>query len=97
MFISLLQMFVEDNAGAVALARKELAAGDAVTAARRLHTLASNAGFLCALDLMRTAKVLEEAIDRGEAELDGSLADLERQVADLLAASAPWLSEAAVP
>jgi PAS domain S-box-containing protein len=90
MFLSLLQMFVEDNADAAELTRCDLAAGERASAARRMHTLASNAGFLCALDLMKAARALEEAIDRGDTGLDGRLAALGRQIAALVAASAPW-------
>ncbi|HRP67392.1 MAG TPA: ATP-binding protein [Thauera sp.] len=90
MFLSLLQMFVEDNANAVAEARSELARGERDAAGRRLHTLASNAGFLCALDLMAAARALEEAIDRGETALDTALAELAQQIDDLVTASAPW-------
>jgi HPt (histidine-containing phosphotransfer) domain-containing protein len=90
MFLSLLQMFVEDNADAAELTRGDLAAGERASAARRMHTLASNAGFLCALDLMKAARALEEAIDRGEAGLEGRLAALGRQIAELVEASAPW-------
>ncbi|MFU2487194.1 ATP-binding protein [Thauera sp. WH-1] len=90
MFLSLLQMFVEDNADAVAAARSELARGEREAAGRRLHTLASNAGFLCALDLMAAARALEEAIERGETALDAALAALEQQIGELVTASAPW-------
>jgi HPt (histidine-containing phosphotransfer) domain-containing protein len=90
MFLSLLQMFVEDNADAAELTRCDLAAGERASAARRMHTLASNAGFLCALDLMKAARALEEAIDRGDTGLDGRLAALGRQIAALVEASAPW-------
>ncbi|WP_288021790.1 response regulator, partial [Thauera sp.] len=93
MFCSLLQMFAEDNARAVADARAELARGDRASAGRRLHTLASNAGFLCALDLMQAARALEDAVDRSEASaeaLDAALSALETQVATLIADSLPW-------
>jgi len=53
-----------------------------------MHTLASNAGFICALDLMASARALEEAIARGESALDDQLAALGREVAQLIEASA---------
>jgi len=90
MFISLLQMFAEDNGNAVELARRELDAGDHASAARRMHTLASNAGFLCALEIMAAARAAEEAIDRGAPGVEAALVALGQQVADLMAASAPW-------
>jgi len=90
MFISLLEMFFDDNVGAAELARRELASGDREMAARRMHTLVSNAGFICALDIMESAKGLEQAIDQGETGLDVRLEALGRQIAELVEASAPW-------
>ncbi len=90
MFLSLLELFVEDNARAPALAREALAQGDREGAARRMHTLRSNAGFLCALDLMENAGQLEKAIEQDEPDLDARLADLQQEIDALIAASAPW-------
>jgi PAS domain S-box-containing protein len=90
MFLSLLQMFVEDNADATERARRDLAQGERESAARRMHTLASNAGFLCALDLMDAARALEHAIDQGGTGLDARLEALGRQVAEFVDASARW-------
>jgi PAS domain S-box-containing protein len=90
MFISLLEMFFDENVSAADLARRDLASGDREMAARRMHTLVSNAGFICALDIMESARELEEAIDRGETELDVRLEALGRQIAELVEASAPW-------
>ena len=87
MFLSLLQMFVEDNADAVALARIELARGDSDAAARRFHTLRSNAGFLCALELMTAAGELEQAINRSGADIDARLNAIEQQIAALVTAA----------
>lgn len=90
MFLSLLEMFVEDNADAAECARRELAAGQRDKAARRMHTLASNAGFLCALELMESARALEGAIDRGETALDARFAAVAGQIAEVVDASAAW-------
>ncbi|NML26217.1 response regulator [Zoogloea sp. G-4-1-14] len=90
MFLSLLELFVEDNAQAPALARQALAQGDRDSAARRMHTLRSNAGFLCALDLMESAGQLEKAIEQDEPDLDARLAALQAEIDALIAASAPW-------
>ncbi|HHW65503.1 MAG TPA: response regulator [Rhodocyclaceae bacterium] len=68
MFIGLLELFIEDNAGIVALTRADLARGDHDAAARRMHTLRSNAGFICALEIMDAARVLETAIERVEGD-----------------------------
>ena len=66
MFLGLLEMFIEDNAGVVTQTRADLAGGDTDAAARRMHTLRSNAGFICALELMEAAGALEKAIEHGE-------------------------------
>ena len=66
MFLGLLEMFIEDNAGVVTHTRADLAGGDTDAAARRMHTLRSNAGFICALELMEAAGALERAIEHGE-------------------------------
>jgi PAS domain S-box-containing protein len=95
MFISLLELFAADNADAADLTRHDLAHGELESATRRMHTLASNAGFLCALDLMASARALEEAITQGKAagenELDAQLSAIDQQITALIDASAPWL------
>ena len=53
-------------------------------------TLRGSAGFLCATGLMQSAATLEEAIDRGQEELEPALEALERAIAALVGASAPW-------
>ncbi|MEI6070090.1 MAG: Hpt domain-containing protein [Methylococcaceae bacterium] len=90
MFISLLEMFFGDNIDAVEQTRRDLASDDRDMATRRMHTLISNAGFICALDIMESARVLEQAIDKGEMGLDVRLEALGRQIAELVEASAPW-------
>ena len=57
-----------------------------------MHTLRSNAGFLCALDIMALASELEEAIERGDtqAALEAGLVELDRQIGELVEAGAPW-------
>ncbi len=90
MFIGLLEFFVEDNADAVARARDELARGDRDAAGRRMHTLGSNAGFICALDLMASARELEAAIERGDTALEAAFDALGTQIDALVAAIAPW-------
>jgi PAS domain S-box-containing protein len=90
MFLSLLQMFFEDNGEIVAQVREALAAGQREEAGRRMHTLASNAGFICADALMQAARQLEAAIDRGDTQIDDALALLDAQIKELAAASAAW-------
>ena len=90
MFLDLLKMFVAEYTDAVAQTRDDLAAGDRVKAARRMHTLRSSAGFLCALDLMDAAGDLEDAIDAGDDSIEPALHALGAQLQDLLEASAPW-------
>ena len=76
--------------GVVAATRADLAQGERAGAARRLHQLRGYAANLCAQGLMSHAGLLEEAILRGETDLDERLGDLELQLADLIAASGPW-------
>ena len=75
--------------------RQDLAEGRWEVAAQRLHRLRGNVGILGAQDLMELAGELEEAIMRGETELEESLTALDEQLAALIAASAP-LRDAAV-
>ena len=91
LFLRLLERFVTEYADAADRTVRELAQGELDSAARRMHTLRGGAGQLGALDLMTLAKALEEAIDRGETDLGGRLAVLDRQLADLMAAIGPWL------
>ena len=90
MFISLLEMFFGDNIDAAELTRRDLASDDRDMATRRMHTLISNAGFICALDIMESARALEQAIDQGETGLDVRLEALDLQITELVEASAPW-------
>ncbi|RJG02873.1 ATP-binding protein [Noviherbaspirillum sedimenti] len=90
MFLGLLERFVGAFADAAAQTRRDLAQGDLEKAARRMHTMRSNAGFLCALDLMELAGELEDAIDKGDSAQDARLAAMEREIAELIEASAPW-------
>ena len=89
-FLDLLAMFVAEHRDAVRQVRGELARGEREAAARRMHTLRGSAGFLCASGLMQSAAALEEAIDRGQEELEPALLALERSIAGLVEASAPW-------
>lgn len=90
MFLWLLQRFAEKYVDAAEHTIRDLTRGDRETAARRMHTLRGGAGQLGARQLMALAGELEMAIDQGETGLDDRLAALDRQVAELLAASAPW-------
>ena len=88
MFMSLLEMFFDENLRAVELARRDLMSGDREIAAQRMHTLVSNAGFICAMSIMDSAKRLEQAIDRGETELNEQFDALDHLIASLVEASA---------
>ena len=92
-FLRLLDGFVAEFADAVGQTGRDLDRGEREAAIRRLHSLRGNAGSLGALDLMATAGALEEAMQRGEMDLAAGLADLERLLRELAAASAPWLAE----
>ena len=86
MFLGLRELFIEDNAAVVARTREDLARGDADAAARRMHTLRSNAGFICALAIMDAAGTLEKAIEAHEAGVDAALDALAGDIAALVAA-----------
>ena len=93
MFVGLLQLFVTDNRSAADQTRAFLATDDREAAARRMHTLRSNAGFICALDLMASAGELEKAIEAGAdaTDLDARLDAIGAEIDALVAACAPWL------
>jgi len=87
MFLGLLQLFIEDNADAVAQTRADLGRGDRESAARRMHTLRSNAGFICAQGMMEAAGELEGSIEQGAPGFELRLDDLARQIEALIEAS----------
>ena len=87
MFLGLLEMFIEDNAGVVVQTRADLARGDDDGAARRMHTLRSNAGFICALEIMEAAGALEHAIERGEPGVHEALDGLEARILAIVSAA----------
>jgi PAS domain S-box-containing protein len=91
LFLGLLEQFVADNARVVDQTLQELERGDREAAIRRIHTLGSNAGFLCAQVVMESARELERALTWGEPGAEGRLAALGAQVATLIAASEPWV------
>lgn len=86
MFLGLLGLFIEDNAGVVAATRADLACGEREGAARRMHTLRSNAGFICALAIMEAAGGLEKAIAQDEPGVAARLDALEADIAGLVGA-----------
>lgn len=94
--LMILGRFTQDTATGLAQARQALAAGDRETLALRLHSLKGNAGNVGALTLMAAAGQVEAALKAGSIDVETGLADLERQVADLTAASAPWLTAPSV-
>jgi hypothetical protein len=81
---------VAEYADAVPRTRADLDAGERVQAARRMHTMRSSAGFLCALDVMDAAGDVEDAIGAEDDSLAPALAELARTLSLLLDASAPW-------
>ena len=91
MFVGLLQLFVTDNRDAADQTRAFLAAGDREAAARRMHTLRSNAGFICALDLMASAGELGKAIEAGDTEIDPQLEAIAHEIDELVAGCEPWM------
>ncbi|AUB81205.1 PAS domain S-box protein [Candidatus Thiodictyon syntrophicum] len=96
LFLRALGWFADEHGQTADRTVRDLAQGERASAARRMHNLRAGAGQLGAADLAALAGALEAAIDGGETGLEGRLAALGRQVADLLAASVPW-REAATP
>ena len=96
-FLRLLTRFADDFADAVALVRRDLGQGEREAAIRRMHTLRGNAGNLGAIELMESARRVEEALVQGGQPLDleEGLATLDRRLAALFKASAPWRSGSA--
>lgn len=90
MFLHLLSMLFEDNAEAVAHTRQALSRGERDEAARRMHTLASNAGFVCAYTLEQAARALEQAIDTRDDTVDARLDELQQHLERLQLACQPW-------
>ena len=87
MFLGLLGLFIEDNAEVVAQTRADLARGDAEGAVRRMHTLRSNAGFICALEVMEDAGALEQAIAHGQQGVGAGLDVLEARIGAIVEAA----------
>ena len=90
MFIGLLQRFVEDNGDTAQRTLDDVNHGRWEDAAGRMHKLRSNAGFLCALDLMDLAEELEMAFEQERPGQAPKLAELARQITELIDTSAPW-------
>ena len=95
-FLRLLTGFIDQFTDAVALTHRDLTQGDREAAIHRLHTLRGNAGHLGALDLMRAAGELEQAIERGETDIETWLAAFNHQLTALSAASLPWRGSATI-
>jgi len=87
MFLGLLELFIEDNAGVVEKTRADLARGEVDAAVRRMHTLRSNAGFICALEIMDAAAALEKAIEQGEPGVATALDALQARIAAIVEAA----------
>jgi signal transduction histidine kinase/HPt (histidine-containing phosphotransfer) domain-containing protein/ActR/RegA family two-component response regulator len=91
MFRNLLGLLATDGRDLMIRVRQDLDQERRQEAATRLHNLKGHAGSLGALAIQDLAKRLEEAIDRGEQDLDADLEGLNQQLRDLIEASAPWL------
>ncbi len=91
LFLKLLPQLTNDFRDAAQRTRDDLARGAVDDAARRLHSLRGRAGYLGALDLIRTAQTLEQGLLEGSADLKDVMDAFEAQLAALLAALAPWL------
>lgn len=68
-----------------------LARGERESAARRLHLLRGNAGFLGAMGVTHAAGALEEALRGGRTDLGPLVGALDTRLAVLVGAARPWL------
>ncbi len=90
MFRKFLNGFASKYARVVEQTHHDLNHGERESAARHMHNLRGYAGSICAMDLMEKAGAMEEAIRKGDTDLDDGLMALNRQIQDLITASAPW-------
>ncbi|MGR9037336.1 MAG: PAS domain S-box protein, partial [Gammaproteobacteria bacterium] len=90
LFLELLKSFVAEFGTAASEIRDDLRNGDRETAARRLHTFRSAAGYLGAVELTQSAQNLENAIKQQKPDLDLLIDDFVSKLDRLLEASAPW-------
>ena len=92
MFTKFLTLFARDYAGVIVATRQALARGEREEAAHIMHQLRGYASTIAAMDLREAAGKIEDAIRQGVTVLEDRLDALERQVGDLIEASAPWRS-----
>ena len=90
-FRRLLRNFVADFADVVARIRQDLAADQAIMAARRLHALRGLAGNIGAIGLARASQELEATIGARQPGLEADLEAFDSQVLALVEALIPWL------
>jgi len=90
-FRKLLQGFVRQFHQVVEEIRRDLEQGREEEAASRLHRVRGYAGSIGAMAVMRKAGWLEDAIRRGETDVDEALTQLETELATLITASPAWL------
>ena len=92
-FLEMLTMFCTRFGETAEQIRDDLARGDRHAAARQLHTLRGSAGNLGALELMKSAGELEQAIVAGRPDAESLLEQLAAHLALLTDAAAPLLRE----
>jgi PAS domain S-box-containing protein len=93
LYVDLLQRFAINYRDVAERCRNDLAKGDAEAAARRIHTLRGDAGNMGAMELMRSAQTVEQAIIKGQADRDGLLEQLGAQIAALVEAIGLWVQK----
>lgn len=90
LFLELLDDFIKEFESAADATRTDIASEDRGAAARRLHALRGAAGYLGALELIRSAQSLETAILEHRTELTAMIADFDEKLTGIVEASAPF-------
>ena len=88
--MELLKTFAAEFGKAADETREDLVRGSRESAAQRLHTLRGVAGYVGAMDLIKSALVLENAIKDQRSDLEPLIAEFEQKLDTILKASTPW-------
>lgn len=93
-FLALLERFVTETRGVGATTRDDLSRGDRASAARRMHSVKGNAGNIAALEVMRLAAAVEDAIRGLQDDVSKKLTTLDGMIDALDEAARPWFAAA---
>ena len=90
LFLELLKNFASEFATAAQEVLEDIETGDNKSAAKRLHKLRGEAGYLGAEEFSKTVKRLEDAINQQNSDLKPLVDDFILKLDDLLKATASW-------